>query len=328
MEKRALARTGLTVAPLMLGGNAFGWTIDASTSFRILDRFADSGFNFIDTADVYSRWKPGNEGGESETILGQWFARSGKRAEIVLATKVGMDMGDERKGLSRHYIVSEVEASLRRLQTEYIDLYQSHIDDSSTPLEETLEAYRELVDAGKVRFIGASNYSGARLREAIELAGRDGLPVYQTLQPEFNLYAREKFETDQQPVCYELEVDVIPYFSLASGFLTGKYKSKADTEGKDRGSRVEKYFDDRGIRILKALTEAASAMHTSEATVALAWLMAQPTVLAPIASATSIEQLDDLLAAAELRLPEPILRDLDEASSYGQAPAAPTSWNR
>ncbi len=256
MQKRALGQTGMEVAPLMLGGNVFGWTIDQDKSFAVLDAFAGQGFGFIDTADVYSAWKPGNHGGESETILGQWFARSGKRKDVVLATKVGMKMGDGGEGLRGAYILREAEASLKRLQTDYIDLYQSHKDDGSTPLEETLGAYAELIEAGKVRAIGASNYSGARLREALELAKREGLPMYQTLQPEYNLYERKKFETDEQPVCREFGVDVITYFSLASGFLTGKYKTRADAEGKNRGSRVEKYFDQRGMRILAALAEA------------------------------------------------------------------------
>ena len=300
----------------MLGGNVFGWTIDEKQSFQVLDAFVDRGFNFIDTADVYSRWKPGNRGGESEAILGAWFARTGLREKVVLATKVGMDLGGDQKGLSRRHIMTAVEASLERLQTDYIDLYQSHVDDQGVPLDETLEAYAELIRQGKVRAIGASNYSGARLREAIELAKREGLPVYQTLQPEYNLYDREKFETDQQPVCEELKVDVVPYFSLASGFLTGKYKTKADAEGKNRGSRVEKYFDDRGMKILAALSEAEKETGAKQASIALAWLMAQPTILAPIASATSTEQLEDLFAAAELSLPQDVLEKLNTASAY------------
>ncbi len=316
MQMRTLAQTGHKVAPLMLGGNVFGWTIDEKQSFQVLDAFVDRGFNFIDTADVYSRWKPGNKGGESETILGAWFARTGLRGKVVLATKVGMDMGGEQKGLSRRHIMSAVEASLERLQTEYIDLYQSHTDDRAVPLDETLEAYAELIRQGKVRAIGASNYSGARLREAIEVAKREGLPVYQTLQPEYNLYNREKFETDQQPVCEELKVDVVPYFSLASGFLTGKYKTKADAEGKSRGSSVQKYFDKRGLKILAALNEAEKETGAKQASIALAWLMAQPTILAPIASATSTEQLEDLFAAAELNLPRKVLETLTAASAY------------
>jgi len=317
MKTRQLATTNLQVAPLMLGGNVFGWTIDAETSFRILDAFVDHGFNFIDTADVYSAWKPGNEGGgQSETILGQWFARSGKRDKVVLATKVGMDLGGAKKGLSRRYILEAAEASLKRLQTDHIDLYQSHLDDESVPLEETLEAYRALIEQGKVTIIGASNYKGNRLHEAIALAHRENLPAYQTLQPEYNLYDRQNFEQDLQPVAQELNLGVIPYFSLASGFLTGKYKSKEDTTGKNRGSRVEKYFDERGMKILAALEQVANETGAQPATIALAWLLAQPTILAPIASATSVDQLGALIAAPDLKLTDSQLASLTQASAY------------
>jgi aryl-alcohol dehydrogenase-like predicted oxidoreductase len=317
METRTLGSTNLQVAPLMLGGNVFGWTIDPETSFRILDAFVDAGFNFIDTADVYSAWKPGNAGGgQSETILGQWFARSGKRDKVVLATKVGMDLGDGKKGLSRDYIIQAAEASLKRLQTDHIDLYQSHLDDQSTPLEETLSAYRALIEQGKVTLIGASNYKAPRLREAIDIAKKESLPTYQTLQPEYNLYDRQDFEQNLQPLAQELGLGVVPYFSLASGFLTGKYKSKADTEGKNRGSRVTKYFDDRGMKILKALDEVAQETGAAQATIALAWLLAQPTILAPIASATSVEQLQSLIAAPNLKLTDSQLEKLTQASAY------------
>jgi aryl-alcohol dehydrogenase-like predicted oxidoreductase len=317
METRKLGTTNLQVAPLMLGGNVFGWTIDAETSFRILDAFVDAGFNFIDTADVYSAWKPGNAGGgQSETILGQWFARSGKRDKVVLATKVGMDLGDGKKGLSRDYIIQAAEASLKRLQTDHIDLYQSHTDDQTVPLEETLSAYRALIEQGKVTIIGASNYKADRLREAVELSKRESLPTYQTLQPEYNLYDRQDFEQNLQPVAQELCLGVVPYFSLASGFLTGKYKSKADTEGKNRGSRVTKYFDDRGMKILKALDELSAETGAAQATIALAWLLAQPTILAPIASATSTDQLQALLAAPNLTLTDSQLEKLTQASAY------------
>jgi aryl-alcohol dehydrogenase-like predicted oxidoreductase len=317
METRTLGSTNLQVAPLMLGGNVFGWTIDPETSFRILDAFVDAGFNFIDTADVYSAWKPGNAGGgQSETILGQWFARSGKRDKVVLATKVGMDLGDGKKGLSRDYIIQAAEASLKRLQTDHIDLYQSHLDDQSTPLEETLSAYRALIEQGKVTLIGASNYKAPRLREAIDIAKKESLPTYQTLQPEYNLYDRQDFEQNLQPLAQELGLGVVPYFSLASGFLTGKYKSKADTEGKNRGSRVTKYFDDRGMKILKDLDEVAQETGAAQATIALAWLLAQPTILAPIASATSVEQLQSLIAAPNLKLTDSQLEKLTQASAY------------
>jgi aryl-alcohol dehydrogenase-like predicted oxidoreductase len=316
MQTRQLGHSNLQIVPLMLGGNVFGWTTDAATSFSILDAFIDAGFNFIDTADVYSRWKPGNHGGESETIIGQWFARSGKRDKVILATKVGMDMGDGKKGLARKYILQAAEDSLRRLQTDYIDLYQSHTDDQSTPLDETLEAYQQLIKQGKVRLIGASNYKGDRLREAIAIAERENLPVYQTLQPEYNLYARKDFETGLQPVAQELGLSVIPYYSLASGFLTGKYKSKEDTKGANRGGKVEKYFDDRGVKILKALNEVAAETGAAQATIALAWLLEQPTILAPIASATNTKQLENLTAAPSLRLSDAALAKLYQASAY------------
>jgi aryl-alcohol dehydrogenase-like predicted oxidoreductase len=317
METRRLGTTNLQVAPLMLGGNVFGWTIDAETSFRVLDAFVDAGFNFIDTADVYSAWKPGNAGGgQSETILGQWFARSGKRDKVVLATKVGMDLGEGKKGLARNYIIQAAEASLKRLQTDHIDLYQSHTDDQSVPLDETLSAYRALIEQGKVTIIGASNYKADRLREALDVAKKESLPCYQTLQPEYNLYDRQDFEQNLQPVAKELNLGVVPYFSLASGFLTGKYKTKADAEGKNRGSRVIKYFDDRGMKILKALDEVTAETGAKQATIALAWLLAQPTILAPIASATSTDQLKDLIAAPNLKLTEAQLHKLTAASTY------------
>ncbi len=316
MKLRQLGNSPVQIAPLMFGGNVFGWTIDATTSFSILDAFVGHGFNFIDTADVYSRWHPGNHGGDSETILGEWFARSGKRDKIVLATKVGMDMGDGKKGLAGKYIVAAAEASLRRLKTDTIDLYQSHVDDGTVPLEETLRAYQRLIEQGKVRMIGASNYSGARLREAVDLAKREGLPVYATLQPHYNLYDRQGFETDQQPVAKELGIGVIPYFSLASGFLTGKYQTKEASAGANRESRVAKYFDERGMRILAALNDVAAETGAKVATISLAWLMAQPTILAPIASATSVPQLEDLMLAPRLELSEAALAKLNTASAY------------
>jgi len=317
MQTRKLGTTNLEIAPLMLGGNVFGWTIDAETSFRVLDAFVDHGFNFIDTADVYSAWKPGNEGGgQSETILGQWFARSGKRDKVVLATKVGMDLGNGKKGLARQYILDAAEASLKRLQTDHIDLYQSHLDDESIPLDETLEAYRALIEQGKVTIIGASNYTAPRLHEADKISKLKSLPAYQTLQPEYNLYDRQNFEQNLQPAAKELNLGVVPYFSLASGFLTGKYKTKADSEGKNRAARVAKYFDDRGMKILKALDQVASETGAKQATIALAWLLAQPTILAPIASATSVDQLEALVAAPSLDLTEAQLTTLTEASAY------------
>ena len=316
MNLRQLGTSNLHVAPLMFGGNVFGWTADAPTSFSILDAFVAHGFNFIDTADVYSIWFPGNKGGESETVLGQWFARSGKRDQVILATKVGWDMGNGKKGLSAAHIFASVEDSLKRLQTDYIDLYQSHVDDATVPLDETLRAYQKLIEQGKVRMIGASNYTGARLREAVDLAKREGLPAYQTLQPHYNLYDRQAFEQDQQPVAKELGIGVIPYFSLASGFLTGKYKSKEDSAGVKREARVARFFDDRGMKILATLEEVAHETGAKPATIALAWLMAQPTILAPIASATSVAQLEDLIAAPGLQLSPESMAKLNAASAY------------
>jgi aryl-alcohol dehydrogenase-like predicted oxidoreductase len=248
MQTRTLGTSNIHVVPLMLGGNVFGWTIDAPISFAVLDAFADHGLNFIDTANIYSTWVPGHHGGESETIIGQWFKQSGKRDKIVLATKIGIKMGDGKEGLSKQYILEEVEASLKRLQTDYIDLYQSHQDDKNTPLQETLEAYQQLIQQGKVRLIGASNYTAPRLIEAMEIAGKHGLPTYQTLQPEYNLHTRQDYETNLAPVAEKFALDVIPYFSLASGFLTGKYKTKEDAKGAKREGQLGKYFDARGER--------------------------------------------------------------------------------
>jgi len=316
MQIKALGNSSIQVAPFVLGGNVFGWTTDAARSFAILDAFVDRGFNFIDTADVYARWVPGNKGGESETILGQWFARSGKRDKVVLATKVGVAMGEGKQGLSRKYILEAVEASLKRLQTDRIDLYQSHEDDQATPIEETLGAYAQLIAQGKVRIIGASNYSGERLAAAMETAEREKLPVYQMLQPEYNLHTRHAYETQLEPVVKKFGLGVIPYFSLASGFLTGKYRTKEDAKGAKREALVGKYFDERGGRILKALEEVAKETGAQQATIALAWLLAQPTITAPIASATSVEQLETLLAAVELKLSEAQVKQLTDASAY------------
>lgn len=311
-----IGKETLEIVPLVFGGNVFGWTADEATSFRLLDAFVDRGFDAIDTANVYSKWVPGHKGGESETILGKWFAKSGKRDKVKLFTKVGMEMPDGGKGLKKAYILKSVEESLQRLQTDTIDLYQSHQDDKDTPIDETLEAYAELIRSGKVRAIGASNYTGARLREALEIASREGLPAYTCLQPEYNLYDRANYENDLAPVVAESGIGCIPYFSLASGFLTGKYKSLADTQGAARGSRVEKYFDDRGMRILKALDEVSAETGAKQATVALAWVLAQPTITAPIASATKVEQLDALFAAVDLGLTEEQEKKLTKASAY------------
>jgi len=299
----------------MLGGNVFDWTLNEADSFRLLDAAFDAGLTFIDTADVYSRWIPGHVGGESEAVLGKWFARSGKRDKVFIATKVGMDMGDGRQGLAPKYIVEAVEASLRRLQTDRIDLYQSHKDDDKTPLEDTLGAFDRLIEQGKVRFIGASNYNGARLREALETSKRNNLASYQTLQPHYNLVERESYETDLAPVVAEYGLGVIPYFALAGGFLTGKYRSEADVKGKARGGMAAKYLNARGLAVLEALDAVAAEHKSTPASVALAWLMAQPGITAPIASATSEKQLGGLVAAAALKLDRAAIERLSAASA-------------
>jgi aryl-alcohol dehydrogenase-like predicted oxidoreductase len=318
MEMRRLGRSDLRVSPLCFGGNVFGWTVDEATSFRLLDAFLDAGFNFIDTADVYSAWKPGNRGGESETILGKWMRERGNRDRVVVATKVGSEMGPGQKGLSATYIRKAVEASLRRLQTDRIDLYQSHQDDTGTPLEETLRAYGDLIAAGKVRAIGASNYEAKRLREALDVSARSGLPRYECLQPGYNLYDRADYEGELEALCRENKIGVIPYFALASGFLTGKYRSEADMAGRARGGRVARYLDERGFGILAALDAVAAEHGATPAQVALAWLMARPGLTAPIASATATEQLDELVASVELKLDPAAIERLNEAS---RAPA-------
>ncbi|CAD6523039.1 aldo/keto reductase [Paraburkholderia sabiae] len=313
MQKRKLGTSQLQVAPLMFGGNVFGWTADEATSFSILDAFADAGLNFIDTADVYSAWVPGNQGGESETIIGKWFAKSGKRDRIVLSTKVGM-LGN-RKGLSAGNIRAAVEDSLRRLQTDYIDVYFSHLDDEEAPLAETLGAYQQLIEAGKVRVIGASNYGGARLQEALQIARDNGLPQYQVIQPEYNLYDRAAYETDLEPIALAERLGVVCYYSLASGFLSGKYRSRDDLSKSARGRKVEAYLNERGFAILDALEEVAGRHGSTPASVALAWLIARSSITAPIASATSVEQLESLVEAVHLTLTDADLRALNDASA-------------
>jgi aryl-alcohol dehydrogenase-like predicted oxidoreductase len=314
MNMRPLGSSGLTIAPLVLGGNVFGWTADATSSFQVLDAFVDAGLNLIDTADVYSRWAPGHHGGESETILGQWLQRSDKREKVLIATKVGLEMGPGEKGLSRAYIRRAVEASLRRLQTDHIDLYQAHSDDEATPLEETLGAFAELIQQGKVRAIGASNYSAERLAQALRVSQENNLPRYQCLQPLYNLYDRAPFEDKLEAVCLQEGLGVITYFSLASGFLSGKYRSQADLSQSPRGQRVQQYLNERGWRILHALDEVAGRYGTTPAQVSLAWLLARPSVTAPIASATRLEQLHDLLAATRLELDASAIERLNRAS--------------
>lgn len=314
MKHRQIGHSALQAAPLALGGNVFGWTANEDTSFKILDAFVDAGFNLIDTADTYSRWVPGHVGGESETVIGKWLQQSGKRHKVI-ATKVGMDMGDGKKGLAKNYILKEVEDSLTRLQTDHIDLYQSHQDDPVTPLEETLEAYGQLVKQGKVRVIGASNYKVGRLDEAIEISKAKALPQYECLQPHYNLYDREDFEKNLAPYCVENRIGVIPYFSLAAGFLTGKYRTESDFSKSPRGGGMKKYLNDKGFRILKVLDEVAADHDTTPTSVALAWLIAQPGVTAPIASATSLTQFQALADGAKLILDEAFIEKLNEASA-------------
>ena len=298
----------------------FGWTVDEATSFSLLDAWVDAGFNFIDTADVYSRWVPGHTGGESETILGKWFKRSGKRSQVVLATKVGMEMGPGRKGLAPAYIRGALEDSLRRLQTDYIDLYQSHDDDADTPLAQTLATYGKLIDEGKVRAIGASNYSAARLAQALEVSRQEGLSRYESLQPLYNLYDRAAYEDTLEPLCVQQGVGVINFYALASGFLTGKYRSSADLGKSPRGKGAAKYLTARGLRILAALDDVAARYSATPARVALAWELARPSITAPIVSATSLAQLAELVAATQLTLDAAAIEQLNQASR----PQAPT----
>ena len=315
MQQRPLGRSGLTVAPLAFGGNVFGWTADEATSFKLLDAFVDAGCNLVDTADVYSRWAKGHSGGESETVIGRWLKQSGKRNRIVLATKVGMDVGDGKVGLAPRYIRQAVNDSLRRLQTDHIDLYQSHQDDPKTPLEDTLSTYADLMREGKVRAIGASNYTAERLEEALQTSARLKLPRYETLQPLYNLMERPAYEEQLEPLCRREGLGVINYFGLASGFLTGKYRSEADAAKSVRGGNlVKKYLNDRGRKVLDALDSAAAQHKATPAQVALAWQMARPGLTAPIASATSVAQFEELAGATRLSLDAATLAAIDAAS--------------
>lgn len=314
-ERRKLGRSELKVSPISFGGNVFGWTIDEKTSFEILDNFVAAGGNFIDTADVYSKWASGNQGGESETILGKWLKQRGHRDQVVIATKVGSDMGVKGKGLSRKHIQQAVEDSLQRLQTDYIDLYQSHIDDENTPLEETLETYSELIREGKVRAIGASNYSGSRLLQALEISHKHSYPRYESLQPRYNLYDRNTYEQDLQKISQEHQIGVISYSSIASGFLSGKYRSEKDLSISARGSAVKKYLNPRGFAILEAIDRVAKSYNSTPTQVSLAWLIANPTITAPIVSATNLEQLNDIIQAANLKLDQDAISLLNQASS-------------
>ncbi len=317
METRTLGRSGLRIPPLVFGGNVFGWTIDQTASFRILDALVAQQLNFIDTADVYSRWVEGNQGGESETIIGNWLKKSGKRDAVIIATKVGKPMGDDKQGLSAGYIKRAVEDSLRRLQTDYIDLYQSHDDDQSVALEETLGAFDALIKEGKVRAIGASNYTGPRLAEALRISEQNGLARYEALQPLYNLYDRQEYEQHLAPVVTGHGIGVINFYALASGFLTGKYRAKEDAAKSQRGKTVvDRYLNERGIRILQALDAVSEQHRVTPTQVALAWLMQRPGITAPIVSATSLEQLDELSKAITLKLSDEDYRQLDEASAW------------
>lgn len=317
LQARPLGRSGLKTLPLAIGGNAIGWTADEKTSHEVLDHFVGAGFSLIDTADVYSKWVPGHSGGESETIIGRWLKKnSHKRSQVLVATKVGGEMGPGKKGLSAQYIKSAVEESLRRLQTDYIDLYQAHYDDPDTSFEETLRAFGDLIAAGKVRAIGVSNHDLNRFKAVIEVSKQHGLPRYETLQPLYNLYDRQDFEQNFAPVCRAEGIGVINFYSLASGFLTGKYRTEQDVSSAARQRTNRKYMTDRGFRILGALDAVAARTGAKQAQIAIAWLIAQPDVTAPIASATSVGQVEELIAAARLSLDAESLSLLNSASAY------------
>lgn len=314
--KRKLGKSDLQVSPIAFGGNVFGWTLDQQQSFRILDAFVDAGFNFIDTADTYSMWVPGNRGGESETIIGQWLKQRGRRDDLIIATKLGGDLGDGKKGLGASYIPQAIDASLKRLGTDYIDLYQSHYDDPETPVAETIEAFNVLIQSGKVRYIGASNLSAERIAESNRFAADNGLQGYVSLQPLYNLYDRQKFETEYLPTVEDEGLAVITYYALASGFLSGKYRGEADFDKSPRGKGMKKYLDERGFRILEALDRVSATSGAPLAQVSLAWQLHKPAITAPIASATSEKQLQDLITAASLDLTAEQMALLDEASAY------------
>ncbi|MEK6477438.1 aldo/keto reductase [Catalinimonas sp. 4WD22] len=318
MKKRRLGNTDLYTAPIVFGGNVFGWTLNEKESFEMLDEVLALGFNTIDTADVYSRWAEGNQGGESETIIGKWMKDRGNRDQVNIITKVGADMGQGHKDLTEEYILKAANASLKRLQVEQIDLYLTHWDDNRTPVEETLGAYQKLIEMGKVKYIGASNLTPERLTASLKASEQHGLPRYEVFQPEYNLYARQGFEEGVASICKEEGLGVISYFSLASGFLSGKYRSKEDFEGKARAMFAEKYLDERGENILEALDDVAARHNVSQAGVALAWLVNKPIVTAPIASATKSKHLQAFIEASQLELSEADMEQLDEASAYAE----------
>ncbi|HWD12439.1 aldo/keto reductase [Pseudochrobactrum sp. sp1633] len=315
MHLKQLGRSDLTVSPLCFGGNVFGWTADETTSFALLDRLLDAELTFIDTANIYSRWVPGHQGGESEAVIGNWLKSRGNREKLTIATKVGGDMG-EGFTMAPAHIRECVDASLKRLQTDYIDLYQSHYDDPNTPFEDVLGTFQDLIKAGKVRAIGASNITGERLKTALETSEKHNLPRYDSLQPLYNLYDRSDYETTLEPVVSANQVGVIPYYALAAGFLTGKYRSEADLSISTRGNRVgASYLNERGLKILEAMDQVAERYAVKPAQIAIAWLMAQPSITAPIASATKIEQLDELIKATRLTLDQDALDTLNKASA-------------
>jgi len=319
VQYRKMGRTGLKVAPLCLGANVFGWTADEPASQQVLDAYAAGGGNFIDTADVYSRWAPGNAGGESEAIIGRWMATRGNRQELVIATKCGSSMGEgpQQRGLSRRHIMAAAEDSLRRLQTDYIDLYQAHQDDADTPLDETMRAFDDLVQQGKALYIGASNYRSYRLTRALWQSDRGNYARFETVQPFYNLAGREEYERELEPLCRELEIGVIPYSALASGFLSGKYRAGQAMPGSARAGGVQKrYMNERGFAVLAAVDKVAADSGATPAQVALAWLLARPGITAPIVSATTVEQTRELLGAADLQLSAEAIAALDAASAW------------
>jgi len=316
MKTLKLGNSAIEVAPLMLGGNVFGWTADEATSFKLLDVYVAAGLGFIDTADSYSTWVHGHVGGESETIIGNWIKRSGKRDKVVIATKVGAEIPGQGKGLSKAWIMRQVEASLKRLQTDYIDLYQSHRDDPNTPVDETLETYALLIQQGKVRAIGCSNFTAERTKESLAASRKHNWPRYESLQPHYNLCERESYETSLEPLALQEKLGVVPYYSLASGFLTGKYRGQDDLAKSPRGQAAKKYLNDRGFRILQALDQVAEKHKANPARIALAWLMARPSITAAIASATSVEQMNYLVAATHLELDSSSVELLNQASAY------------